>query len=192
MPPAERCSIGTVVLALAAVAAVAVLGPACAKDDKIAPEASKTVDAAATPAAPKNLDIAKLALATAKAKHAKKEVVDAECAPLRSLEADFANDKSPDAVKTTKEIDVFCEIDVKLEGSVATLKGDYEKLTAAQKKKDRPTETMYAATVKNGCASIKQHLETLANDRLDGEPKVAVLKADADRICSAPAPARKN
>ena len=164
---------------------------ACTKDDKSTPPTSKATDASAAAAAPKNLDLAKAALVTAKAKYAKHEVVDADCAPIRSLEADFAQDKSPDAVKTTREIDVFCEIDVKLEGEVATLKSDQEKLTAAQKKKDRSAEQMYAATVKDGCASIRQHLESLASSHLDAEPKVPVLKADVDRIC-APAAARKN
>ena len=168
-----------------------VAAAACTKDDKITPTALKTTDAGAAAAAPKNLDLAKAALVAAKAKYAKHEVVDADCAPLRSLEADFAQDKSPDAVKTTREIDVFCEIDVKLEGAIATLKGDQEKLTAAQKKKDRSSEQMYAATVKDGCASIRQHLETLASDHLDGEPKVSLLKPDVDRICT-PAGARKN
>ncbi|MDB5214820.1 MAG: hypothetical protein JWO86_2747 [Myxococcaceae bacterium] len=175
-------------LCLLAVVGVA----ACTKEDKNAPAPSKAADAGATVAAPKNLDLARAALVTAKAKYAKHEVVnDADCAPLRSLEADFAQDKSPDAVKTTKEIDAFCEIDVKLEGSVATLKTDQDKLAAAQKKKDKPSVQMYEATVKDGCASIKQQLETLATDHLDGEPKVAGLKSDADRICTPP-PARKN
>jgi spore coat protein CotH len=175
-------------LCLLAVVGVA----ACMKEDKNAPAPSKAADAGATVAAPKNLDLARAALVTAKAKYAKHEVVnDADCAPLRSLEADFAQDKSPDAVKTTKEIDAFCEIDVKLEGSVATLKTDQDKLAAAQKKKDKSAVQMYEATVKDGCASIKQQLETLATDHLDGEPKVAGLKSDADRICTPP-PARKN
>ena len=147
------------VFGLLAVSAVA----ACSKDDTSSP-ASKTVDAAAAPVLPKNLDLAKAALVAAKAKYAKHEVVDADCAPLRSLEADFAKDKSPDAVKTSREIDVFCEIDVTLEGAVTTLKGDQEKLTAAVKKKDRATEQMYTATVKDGCASIRKQLETLASD----------------------------
>lgn len=163
----------------------------CTKEDKTAPAASKTAEAGAAAPAPKNLDLAQAALVTAKAKYARHEVVDADCAPLRSLEADFAQDKSPDAVKTTREIDVFCDIDVKLEGAVATLKGDHEKLTAAQKKKDRATEQMYAATVKDGCTSIRQHLESLASNRLDKEPKVAPLVAEVDRICT-PAGARKN
>jgi len=165
---------------------------ACAKDDKATPDPSKVTDAApAASAAPKNLDLAKAALASAKAKYAKHEVVDADCAPIRSLEADFAQDKSPDAVKTTREIDVFCEVDVKLEGEVATLKTDQDKLAAAQKKKDKSAEQMYAATVKDGCTTIKEHLATLATDHLDGEPKVAALKPDVDRICAPPAPAKK-
>jgi hypothetical protein len=177
------------VIGLLAMSALA----ACSKDDASG-AASKTVDAAASaaPAAPKNLDLAKAALASAKAKYAKHEVVDADCAPLKSLEADFARDKSPDAVKTTREIDVFCDIDVKLEGAVTTLEGDHAKLTAATKKKDRATETMYAATVKDGCASIRQQLDTLASDHLDGEPKVATLKAKVDPICTPPSGARKN
>lgn len=163
---------------------------ACSKDDeKAAPTAPKPE--AAAPAAPKNLDLAKAALVSAKAKYAKHEVVDAECAPLRSLEADFAGDKTPDAVKTTKEIDAFCEVDVKLEGEVATLKGDFEKLSAAQKKKDKAGEQMYGATVKDGCTSAKQHLETLVTDHLDGQPKVAPLKAEIERICAPPPPAKK-
>jgi hypothetical protein len=78
-----------------------------------------------------SLDLAKAALVAAKGKYAKHEVIDADCAPLRNLEANFAKDKSPDAVKMTRAIDVFCDIDVKLEGAVATLKGDQDKLTAA-------------------------------------------------------------
>lgn len=174
------------VVGLLAVSALA----ACSKDDPGIP-ASKTVDAGAAPVLPKNLDLAKAALVAAKAKHARHEVVDADCAPLRSLEADFAKDTSPDAVKTTREIDVFCDIDVALEGAVTTLKGDHEKLTAALKKKDRATEQMYEATVNDGCASIKKQLETLAITHLDGEPKVAVLKAEIDPICSPPKGARK-
>lgn len=169
--------------------AVSALG-ACSKDDTNSPP-SKAVDAATAPPAPKNLDLAKAALVTAKAKYAKHEVVDADCAPLKSLEADFAKDTSPDAVKTTREINVFCEIDVTLEGAVATLEGDQEKLTAALKKKDHTTEQMYAATVKDGCASIQKQLEALAVDHIDGEPKVAALKAKIDPICTAPSSARK-
>jgi hypothetical protein len=176
------------------VGVLAVVSLAACKDEKVTPATSKAVveEAGAAPAAPKNLDLAKAALVVAKAKHAKHEPADADCVPLRSLEADFARDRSPEAVKTTREIDVFCEIDVKLEGSVATLKADQEKLTAAQKKKDRAGQQMYAATVKDGCASIKQHFQTLATDHLDGEPKVAALKADVDPICTPPAGAKKN
>ena len=156
---------------------------ACSKEDTT-PPASKAADAAVAPAAPKNLDLAKAALVAAKAKYAKHEVVDADCAPLKSLQADFAKDTSPDAAKTTREINVFCDIDVGLEGAVKTLEGDQEKLTAAVKKKDRSTEQMYAATVKDGCASIRKQLESLAIDHIDGEPKVAVLKAKVDPICT--------
>ena len=163
---------------------------ACAKEDT-APPAAKTLDAAQAPAAPKNLDLAKAALVAAKAKAAKHEAVDAECAPLKSLEADFAKDTSPDAVKATREINVFCEIDVALEGAVKTLKSDHEKLTAAMKTKDRSTEQMYAATVRDGCTSIKKQLESLAIDHLDGEPKVAALKAEIDPICAPPSDAKK-
>jgi hypothetical protein len=173
------------------VGVLAVLSLAACKDEKIAPETTKAVEAGAGTALPKNLDLAKAAIVVAKAKYAKHEPADADCVPLRSLEADFAGDKAPDAVKTTREIDVFCEIDVKLEGSVATLKADQEKLTAAQKKKDRTGEQMYAATVKDGCASLKQHFQTLATDHLDGEPKVAALKAEVDPICATPAGAKK-
>jgi hypothetical protein len=183
-----RCSMShsVLVLGLLAVSTLA----ACSKDATISPE-SKAADAAVAPAAPKNLDLAKAALVAAKAKYARHEVVDADCAPLRSLEADFAKDKTPDAVKTTREINVFCDIDVALEGAVKTLKGDNEKLTAAVKKKDRSTEQMYAATVKDGCASIRKQLESLAIDHIDGEPKVAALKAEVDPICSPPSDARK-
>ena len=163
---------------------------ACSKDDASSPP-SKSVDAGAAPAPPKNLDLARAALVAAKAKYARHEVVEADCAPLRSLEADFAKDTSPEAVKTTREIDVFCEIDVTLEGAVTTLKGDQEKLTAALKKKERATEQMYAATVKDGCASIRKQLESLAIGHLDGEPKVAVLKAEVDAICTLPSGTRK-
>ena len=169
---------------------LAVFAVACSKDDA-GGAGAKAVDASPPPPAPKNLDLAKAALVSAKAKYAKHEVVDADCAPIKSLEADFAKDKSPDAVKTTREIDVFCDIDVKLEGAVATLKGDQDKLTAATKKKDRATIEMYTATVKDSCASIKQQLETLATDHLDGEPKVATLKADVDPICTPPAAVHK-
>ena len=153
-----KCSLapGVLVVGVLAVSALA----ACSKDEASSLVA-RTVDAAVAPAAPKNLDLAKAALVTAQAKYAKHEVVDADCAPLKSLEADLAKDTTPDAVKTRREIDVFCGIDVTLEGAVTTLKGDQEKLTAALKKKDRTTEQMYAATVKDGCASIKQQLETL-------------------------------
>ncbi len=50
---------------------------------------------------------------------------------------------------------------------------------------------MYAATVKDGCTSIRQHLETLASDHLDGEPKVPSLKADVERICAPPSAPKK-
>jgi hypothetical protein len=174
------------VIGLLAVSALA----ACSKDDSSSP-APKTVDASTAPAAPTSLDLARAALVTARAKYAKHEVVDADCVPLKSLEADFAKDKSPDAVKTTREIDVFCDIDVKLDGAVTTLEGDQDKLTAATKKKDRATVEMYTATVKDGCASIRQQLETLGTDHLDGEPKVAGLKAQVDPICTPPVSARK-
>ena len=163
---------------------------ACSKEDASA-SAPKTKDASVAPAAPKNLDLARAALVSARAKYAKHEVVDADCGPLKSLQADFAKDTSPEAVKTTREINVFCDIDVTLEGAVKTLEGDQEKLTAAVKKKDRTTEQMYAATVKDGCASVKKQLESLALDHIDGEPKVATLKAKVDPICSPPSDARK-
>jgi hypothetical protein len=163
---------------------------ACSKDDT-STAASKAVDASVAPVAPKNLDLAKAALVTARAKYAKHEVVEADCAPLKSLEADFAKDPLPDAVKTVREIDVFCDIDVTLEGAVTTLKGDQEKLAAALKKKDRTTEQMYTATVKDGCASIRKQLETLVSEHIDGEPKVAALKAEIDPICTPPSGARK-
>ncbi len=163
---------------------------ACSKEDT-SPVPSKAVDAAVAPAAPKNLDLARAALVTAKAKYARHEVVDADCAPLRSLAADFAKDTSPEAVKTTREISVFCEIDVALEGAVKTLERDQEKLAAAAKKKDHSTEEMYAATVKDGCASIRKQLESLATDKIDGEPKVAALKAQVDPICTPPSAAKK-
>jgi hypothetical protein len=171
-------------LALSTLSALSALS-ACSKEDAAKPE-PKAVDASVAPAAPKNLDLAKAALVSAKAKYAKHEVVDADCGPLKSLQADFAKDKTPDALKTTREINVFCDIDVALEGAVTTLKGDNEKLTAALKKKDRATEQMYTATVKDGCASIKKQLESLAIDHIDGEPKVAALKAEVDPICSPP------
>jgi hypothetical protein len=163
---------------------------ACSKDDQ-SNLVAKVVDAAAPPAGPTSLDLAKAALVSGKAKYAKHEAAEADCVPLKSLAADFAKDKSPDAVKTTREINAFCAIDVALEGAVATLKADQEKLAAALKKKDRTTEQMYTATVKDGCASIKQQLEGLAGDHLEGEPKVATLKAQIDPICSPPSDARK-
>ena len=78
-----------------------------------------------------------------------------------------------------------------LEGAVKTLKADHEKLTAALQKKDKTTEQMYTATVKDGCASIRKQLESLAINHLDGEPKVAVLKVEVDAICTLPGGARK-
>ncbi len=177
MMPRVACSV--LVIGLFGVSTLA----ACSKEDTSSP-ASKVVDAAVAPVAPKNLDLAKAALVTAKAKYAAHQAVDTDCPPLKSLEADFAKDKSPDAVKTTREINVFCDIDVALEGAVKTLVGDQEKLTAAVKKKDKTTQTMYAATVQSGCASIKDQLASLASDHIDGEPKVATLKAEIDPICT--------
>lgn len=182
-----RLSSVTALLALTLLAA-------CSKDDKKV-LIDKVVDAAssasAAPAGPKNLDLAKAALTAAKAKYANKQVVDTDCGPLKSLAADFADSKDPEAVKTTREIDVFCGIDVKLEGAVATLKTDNGKLTDAIKKKDKTTEQMYAATVKDGCSSIKEQLAELTAKKLDGEPKVATLKAEIEPICSPPAAAKK-
>lgn len=175
------------VVGLVAVSALA----ACSKDETSSAPASKAVDAAVVPAAPKNLDLAQAALVSARAKHAAQKAGEADCAPLRSLKADFARDTAPAAVKTAREIDVFCEIDITLEGAVTTLKADHEKLAAAVKKKDRATEEMYTATVREGCASVRKQMESLANDRLDTEPKVVALKAEVDPICSPPAAARK-
>lgn len=174
-------------LALSALSMLSMLSmlSACSKEEGAKPE-PKAVDASVAPAAPKNLDLAKAALVSAKAKYAKHEAGDADCAPLKSLQADFAKDKTPDALKTTREINVFCDIDIALEGAVTTLKSDQEKLAAAVKKKDRAGEQMYAATVKDGCAAIKKQLESLAIDHIDGEPKVATLKAEIDPICSPP------
>lgn len=169
-------------LLVGSVLAAGVFG--CTKDDKPTPAPATSAPTDAGTAAPKSLDMAKAALASARAKYAKHEAGDADCAPLTSLAADFATDKSPDAVKTTREVQVFCAIDVKLEGSVATLKADHEKLTAAQKKRDRTGEQMYAATVREGCASIRKQLEFLTSDKLDTEPKVGPLKADAERVCA--------
>lgn len=167
----------------------------CSKEEDKKVLIDKVVDAAASasaaPAGPKNLDLAKAALASAKAKHANKAVVDTECGPIKSLAADFADSKDPEAVKTTREIDVFCGIDVKLEGAVATLKTDNAKLTDAIKKKDKTTEQMYAATVKDGCSSIKDQLAELTAKHLDGEPKVATLKAEIEPICAPPAAKKK-
>ena len=167
---------------------------ACSKEDQknlIDKVVDAAADASPAPAGPKNLDLAKPALVTAKAKYAKHEAVDAECKTLESLEGDFAGSKDPDALKTTREIDSFCGIDVELEGAVATLKTDNGKLTDAQKKKDKTTEQMYAATVKDNCSSIHDQLAALAAKHLDTEPKVATLKADIDPICSPPAGAKK-
>ena len=169
---------------------------ACTKEEDKKVLVDKVVDAAgadakASPPGPKNLDLAKAALTTAKAKYAKKEVVDAECAPLKSLQADFADSKDPEAVKTSREIDVFCDIDVKLEGAVATLKTDSGKLAEALKKKDKTTEQMYTATVKDGCASVREHLASLAAKHLDAEPKVVTLKAEIEGICTPAAGAKK-
>ena len=50
---------------------------------------------------------------------------------------------------------------------------------------------MYTATVKDGCASIRKQLESLATAHLDGEPKVATLKAQIDPICTPPSGAQK-
>ncbi len=171
----------------------ALVAVGCSKDDK-ENLIAKVVDAAADaapPAGPKNLDLAKAALVKAKAKYAKHEVVDAECPPLKSLEADFADSKDPDAVKTTREIDSFCAIDVTLEGAVATLKTDNGKLTDAVKKKDKTTEQMYAATVKDNCANIRSQLDEITAKKLDTEPKVAALKTEIEPICSPPAAAKK-
>lgn len=167
---------------------------ACSKDDKtnlIAKVVDAAADASAVPAGPKNLELAKPALVKAKEKYAKHEPVDAECAPLMSLKADFADSKDPDAVKTAHEIDVFCEIDVALELQVATLKNDNAKLADAVKKKDKNTEQMYAATVKDGCASIREQLAALTAKHLETDPKVRVLQLDVDPICNAPATAKK-
>jgi len=179
----------------AAALALPSLTAACSKTDDKKVLIDKVVDAAADASAvaagPKNLDLAKAALASAKAKYAKKEVVDSECAPLKSLQADFTDSKDPEAVKTSREIDVFCDIDVKLEGAVATLKTDSGKLAEAVKKKDRTTEQMYTATVKDGCSSIREQLAALSAKHLDGEPKVATLKAEIEPICAPPAGAKK-
>lgn len=187
-----RPSVASLVSAALALSSLSV---ACTKEEDKKVLVAKVVDAAAAsasaPAGPKNLDLAKAALATAKAKYAKKEVVDSECAPLKSLQADFADSKDPEAVKTSREIDLFCDIDVKLEGAVATLKTDNGKLADALKKKDKTTEQMYAATVKDGCASIREHLAALTTKHLDGEAKVVALKAEIEPICSATAGAKK-
>ncbi len=183
-----RVSLVAAVLALSSLSA-------CSKEEDKKTLIDKVTDASgdtgAAPPGPKNLELAKAALVTAKAKYAKKEVVDAECAPIQSLAADFADSKDPEAVKTTREIDVFCRIDVKLEGAVATLKTDNGKLTDAIKKKDKATEQMYTATVKDGCSSIRDQLAELATKKLDGEPKVTALKAEIEPICSPPAAAGK-
>lgn len=178
----------------AALALTSLVG--CTKEEDKKTLIDKVVDAAAdanpAPAGPKNLDLAKPALATAKAKYANKQVVnETDCGPLQSLAADFADSKDPEAIKTSKEIAVFCLIDVKLEGAVTTLKTDNGKLADAVKKKDKTTETMYAATVKDGCTSVKGQLDEIAAKKLDTEPKVTALKAEIDAICSAPAAPKK-
>ena len=178
------------VMAVGSLAVSALALAACSKDDS-GKLVSKVVDAAVAPVGPKNLDLAKAALASARVKHAKHEVVEADCGPLMSLKADFAKDPAPEAVKTAREIDVFCEIDVTLEGAVKTLKADNEKLAAAVKKKDKTTEQMYAATVKDGCASIRKQLEAIAIEQLDKEPKAVALKAEVDPICAPPSGTRK-
>ena len=179
------------VLVVGLLAGVALLS-ACSKDEGTGTQGKDASASAAdaAPAGPKNLDLAKAALVSAKAKYAKKEATEADCSPIRSLAADFAQDNSPDAVKTRREIEIFCEIDITLEGAVATLKKDNDKLQDAIKKKDKNAEQMYAATVKDGCTAVKRQLESLTATHLDGEPKVAPLKAEVDPIC-APAPAKK-
>jgi len=186
-----RPSFSSVALVLSALSLVG-----CTKEEDKKTLIDKVVDAAASanppPVGPKNLDLAKPALANAKAKYANKQVVnETDCGPLQSLAADFADSKDPEAIKTSKEIAVFCLIDVKLEGAVTTLKTDNGKLADAVKKKDKTTETMYAATVKDGCSSIKGQLEEIATKKLDTEPKVTALKAEIDPICSAPAAPKK-
>jgi len=153
----------------------------------------KAMDGAAppTPAAPTSVDLARTALAAAKAKYAKKEIVDTDCAPIKSLEADFAKNTSAEAVALRREIDLFCDIDVKLEGASITLKADHQKLTDAIAKKDKPGEQMYAATVKDGCTSIKEQLASLATEKLDGEAKVVAVKAEVERVCAPPAAGKK-
>ena len=63
------------VIGLLAVSALSLT--ACSKEDASA-AAPKTKDASVAPAAPKNLDLARAALVSARAKYAKHEVVDAE------------------------------------------------------------------------------------------------------------------
>lgn len=178
------------IVRLFVIASVALFIAACSKEDQknlIDKVVDAAADASAVPAGPKNLDLAKAALVSAKAKYAKHQAGEADCAPLKSFEADFADSKDPDAVKTTRDIDVFCGIDIALEGAVTTLKADNTKLTDAVKKKDKTTEQMYTATVKDNCSSIHDQLDALTAKHLDSEPKVATLKADIDPICSPPA-----
>lgn len=166
---------------------------ACGKEDQ-KNLIDKVVDAAAdapAPAGPKNLDLAKAALATARAKYAEKKASEADCAPLLSFENDFADSTDPEAVKTRHGIDTFCLIDISLDGAVTTLKADNAKLVDAQQKKDKNTVQMYTATVKDNCTQIKGQLDELATKKLADDPKVTMLKADIDPICSPPAAPKK-
>ncbi|WP_394821514.1 hypothetical protein [Pendulispora albinea] len=137
------------------------------------------------------LDMTKKQLAEAKTKFAGGEAVSDECSELRKDKLEVSKDKSADAAKLLKEIDVFCQLDVALGHDVAGLKKDYQEMIAAQKKKDRSSEQLYWAGLTTSCTSAKRLLDGLAQDKLENEPKAKELKSQIDQICTPENLARK-
>jgi len=137
------------------------------------------------------LDMTKKQLADTKKAFGEKKPVDAECSGLTSVKSDLAKDKSPEAASLIKEIDVFCQLDVKVSGRVSSLKDDFDKMMAAQKKKDKSSEQMYWAGFSTSCESIKRDFDGLKEDKLENEAKAKELKNQVDQMCTPANVARK-
>jgi len=137
------------------------------------------------------LDMTKKQLAEGKKKFAAKEPADEECSGLTAVKSDLAKDKSPEAASVIKEIDVFCQLDVKVGARVNSLKEDFDKMMAAQKKKDKSSEQLYWAGFSTGCESIKRDFDSLKEDKLENEPKAKELKGQVDQMCTPANVARK-
>jgi hypothetical protein len=137
------------------------------------------------------VDMTKKELDEAKKKHASKGDVDDACTSLLSSRSDVEKANTPDAAQLSKDIAGFCIVEVKVGGRVAALQTELDEMLAAQKKKDRSMEQLHWASFTTSCDAIKRDFESLKEDNLQGDSRVAPLKAQVEKICTPENVARK-